>query len=60
MVHFETQSCHIVSLDKEYSVTLCALTTSRLDDFSDTVTLKNTIMITIFLFFGGGGSWAFF
>ena len=34
---------------------MCALTSSRLDDFSDIVTYMRTVMITIF-FFGGGGS----
>jgi len=32
---------------------MCALTSSRLDDFSDIVTYVSTVMITI-LFFGGG------
>ena len=41
-------------------LTSCALTSSRLDDFSDIVT-KNTVMITIFFLGGeagrfGGGS----
>ena len=36
MVHFETQSCHIVSLDREN--VLRALNSSRLDDFCDIVT----------------------
>ena len=41
---------------------MCALTSSRLDDFSDIVTLIYAVVITIFLgwklglFWGGGGA----
>ena len=45
-MHFETQL---------RTVTVCALTSSRLDDFSDIVNLY-TVRITISL----AGSWAFF
>ena len=38
---------------------MCALTSSRLDDFSDIVTYVSTVMITI-LFFGGRGIRHFF
>ena len=46
LVHFETQL---------RTVTVCALTSSRLDDFSDIVNLY-TVRITISF----AGSWAFF
>ena len=34
---------------------MCALTSSRLDDFSDIVTYMRTVMTTIFLGGEGGG-----
>ena len=60
MVHFETRYCHIVFLDREYTVlTSCTLSSSRLHDFIRYSYLYS-VMITIYIFFGGGGSSAFF
>ena len=54
LVHFETQSCHILSLDREY---LLHVHWPRRGWMIFAIFYLSTVMITIFG--GGGGSWAF-
>ena len=55
-MHFETQSCYIVSSDREYSLlTSYALTLTRLDRLFCRCSHLYTVMIATFSWEGGGG-----